>query len=431
MGGARRGESSSFQMQSLPRSLSLLLLLTLVPAIPAQEWTRFRGPNGTGHAAVPMSFSGLSEKQVVWRKSLPGRGHSSPVAWGDRIILTAADRRAGTYTVLCVDARDSDILWRRDFPIGSFSIHRYNSLASSTAAVDEAMVYVSWGSGARLHLAALDHQGEPIWRRDLGVYRSQHGPGTSPILFENAVIMANEHQDRGHVIALDRKTGETLWKTPRGSAEKTAYSTPCLASDPSGNPMLLVNSQANGMGALDPRTGALLWQYPDAFDKRSCSSPLMAGGLVFGSCGSGGGGNYVVALRPPDGRERIRAEVAYEIRRSAPYVPTPLELGGRLFLWSDSGILSCVAPGTGEVYWSERLPGFGKYFGSPVAAGDEIVAVSDAGTIHVVSGKGGFRSLGRFDLDETCHATPAILGGHMYVRTVGTLWKFRPVTRKL
>ncbi len=389
----------------------------------AQEWPRFRGPNGRGQASSVANFKGLSNDQLVWKVTLPGEGHSSPVAWGERIFLTSTGDQFG---VFAIHSGTSKVLWSKEFPYKTFKKHRFNSYASPTAAVDAEQLYVSWGTPEHLFLAAMTHDGDLKWQRDLGPFASQHGPGTSPMLFEDLVIITNEQLGESFIIAVDRHSGETRWKTPRRSA-KTAYSTPSLSQDAAGNPVLLVNSQAHGIGALNPQTGAPLWEYTNAFDKRSCSSPIEAGGLVFGSCGSGGGGNFVVAVRPPNGTTRKSAELAYEIRRSAPYVPTFIAHGSWLFLWSDGGILSCVEPKSGEVQWNERTGG--RFFGSPIAVGDQLIAVGDNGRVHVVSATGEFKKHGTLDLNETCHSTPAVLNDHLFVRTVSHLWKFRPTAQ--
>lgn len=391
-----------------------------------QEWTRFRGPNGTGSTKSSANFKNLSEESLVWKTTLPGAGHSSPVQWGDQIFLTSTDGESSQFHVLSVHSGSGKIIWSKEFSYKTFRKHQFNSFASPTAATDATQVYVSWGTPEHFYLAALDHSGALQWKRDLGTFESQHGPGTSPMLFEDLVIITNEQIGESFIIAMDKKTGETRWKTPRQSS-KTAYSTPAVSTDAKGNPILLVNSQSHGIGALNPRSGAPLWEYTNAFDKRSCSSPIVAGGLVFGSCGSGGGGNFVVAIRPPNGTTQTSPELAYEIKRSAPYVPSFIAHGEWLFLWSDGGILSCVEPKSGEVQWVERTRG--RFFGSPIAVGDQLIAVGDAGKIHIVSGTGEFNMFASLELKETCHSTPAIIGDHLFVRTASHLWKFSPSTK--
>jgi outer membrane protein assembly factor BamB len=154
-----------------------------------------------------------------------------------------------------------------------------------------------------------------------------------------------------------------------------------------------------------------------AFKMRTVSSPVLAGDLIFGTTGSGGGGNYVVAMRPGS-----TPEIAYEIKKEAPYVPTPVSAGeGRLILWSDKGIVTCIDSASGKQVWQKRVGGVG-YSGSPVRVNDKIYCIDEAGTVVVLSAGNQFEELGRMDLKEECRTTPAIAGGRMYLRTVSHLY---------
>src|SRR5207248_9240180 len=136
------------------------------------------------------------------------------------------------------------------------------------------------------------------------------------------------------------RTGKIIWQTPRRSAV-VAYSTPCLYEPAKGKPALVFTSQGEGIYALDPEDGHVLWGYGQAFDKRCVSSPFIAGDLILGSCGSGGGGNFVTAIKPPDASAG-KPTVAYQIKQSAPYVPTGIAVGNLAWLWSDAGIVTCI-----------------------------------------------------------------------------------------
>ena len=158
-----------------------------------------------------------------------------------------------------------------------------------------------------------------------------------------------------------------------------------------------------------------MWEYAEAFDKRSVSSPILAGGLLIGSCGSGGGGHYVVAVRPGDLTQNGKPELAYTIRQSAPYVPTSISLGDLLFLWSDAGILSCVHASSGAIKWQERVGG--NFFGSPVCVDGRLFCISSTGEVVVVEASERFQVLARNPLGELTHTTPAVAGGRMYIHT--------------
>jgi outer membrane protein assembly factor BamB len=267
-----------------------------------------------------------------------------------------------------------------------------------------------------------------MWRRDLGAFVSQHGGAASPTLFEDRVIVFVDTDSKGgsgsFLIALDANSGETLWKTEHESSV-TNYSTPLIYEpDPNQPPQVIINSLAQGMTAYNPENGKLLWQLKEVngqplLNLRSVSSPYLAGELLIASCGVGGGGNSLVAVRPP-ARPGDTAEMVYRIARSAPYVPTSIAKDGLLFLFDDAGVASCFDAKTGEQHWRQRLGG--GFFSSPVCVDDRLICVSTAGEVVLLAAADEFKELGRVDLGETCHATPAIANGRLYLRTYRHLY---------
>jgi outer membrane protein assembly factor BamB len=394
-------------------AVTLLLPLLLASALEAQEWTRFRGPNGTGVGAADSLPAAWSPGAVDWRVEVPGTGHAQPVIWGERVFLTSSEGEGAERLVLCLRARDGATEWTRRLASVAHEKHLRNSHASSTPAVDGERLYVVFGSPSSLVLRAFDHQGAELWLRDLGPFKSQHGVGASPILVDDLVVLPNEQDGESSVIALEARTGHPRWTAPRRTAE-TAYGTPCLQRDASGRAELILSSHAHGLSSLDPRTGALNWEAA-VFDKRTCSSPIIAGGLAIGTCGSGGGGNFLVAVRLGGKGDVTATHLAYKLNRSIPYVPTPLAIGDLLFLWGDQGVVSCVEAAAGKVLWQERVEG--SFAGSPVAAGGKIYSLSEEGDVVVVAAERKFRLLARNALGEGSHSTPAIAGGRLYLRT--------------
>lgn len=382
--------------------------------IEAQEWTRFRGPNGSGVSeskAIPTEWT---QQNIRWRVELPGEGHSAPVVWGRKIFLTGTPADGSAFEVYCLDSDEGRLLWKKSYPYRSFPKHRFNSFASPTPVVDSDRVYVVWAVPDQLQVAALTQEGRESWVKQLGPFSSQHGVGASPILHEGRLIIVNDQDGPSSILSLDATTGRTVWETKRVSG-KTSYSTPCLFNHPTGVSWLICNSDTNGITALDPKTGATVWSYGEAFDKRSVSSPFVAGGLVFGSCGSGGGGNFLIAVEPPSvpgGLPKKR----YELKRSAPYVPTSVALGNRLFTWSDAGVVSCLELSSGKVLWQERVGG--NFFGSPVLIDGRLFCVSDTGEVAVVSASDQFQLLARNSLQESSNSTPAVAGDRLFVRTL-------------
>jgi len=395
---------------------------TAAPPLSAQQWTRFRGPNGSGAVEGVTLPAQWSQREYLWQVALPGVGHSSPVAWNGKVFLTSADPRTAERYLLCIDAATGQLAWRRNDPGRPSHLHARNSFASSTPVVDERLVYAVWGAPEQVTVLALDHAGRPVWQRDLGPFVSMHGFGTSPMLYEDLLILSNQQEGeqldgrapgQSSVLALNRASGAVRWQTPRQSSV-APYCVPCVYRGPDGRDQLICCSTAHGMFSLDPRNGRENWAAP-VFTMRTVSSPLVVGELILGTTGSGGGGNYLVAVRP--GPE---PDVAYVVRTQAPYVPTPVASGDLIFLWSDQGIVTCIDAAEGRVHWRERIGG--NYSGSPVRVGQRIGCISEEGEVVVLAAAREFQLLGRTALGEPSRSTPAIADGRIYLRTESRLF---------
>lgn len=401
--------------------LCTVVLLSQAHAVSAQTWSRYRGPNGTGIVSAPNIPSKWTEADYNWKTKLPGQGHSSPVLWGDKIFLLSADDEPAVRYVLCLSAKDGKILWQRQYPAKLHKKHLLNTFASSTPAVDAERIYVSWSTPDEYTFLALTHDGRDAWRLNLGPYISQHSCGTSPMLYGDMVILCNEQDGEmkgendgagvSFLLAVSAKDGSQRWRIDRKSAVVT-YSTPCVYPY-KGQDVLLFNSQGHGISAVEPKSGKVLWE-TEVLNKRSVSSPVFYKDLVFATCGSGGGGNYVVAVRVGD-----KPEVAYKIEDSAPYVPTLLVKDDLLFMWSEKGIVSCAKAATGEVLWKERLGG--KFWGSPICIDDRLYCTAEDGEVIVLAAKDKYELLAKNPLGEASSSTPAVVNGRLYLRSVSHL----------
>ncbi len=410
-------------MQSWRLLVPILLATTLACApteaqLSGGEWTRFRGEHSAGAGEAPAIPTQWTHDDYTWRVPLPGLGHSSPVVWGTRIYVTSAVQEDATRHVLCLDTADGRTVWQRSFPTATFDLGNATAYDASSPAVDEDRVYIVWANPNECILLALDrHNGETLWRRDLGPIDSEHGFGTSPIVFEDLVIQLGDNKAESWIAALDRATGEVRWRAGR-DAVKTAFCTPLVYQPEGGRPQLITTGWGPGFTAYDPHSGRRLWQLP-VFDFRCVASPLAAGGLIFGSSGTGGGGRQMFAVRPGVPEKGIDAEVVYELTGSLPYVPTPVAHGDLLFLWNDAGVVQCVDIPTGNVHWRERVGG--RYFGSPVRVEDRLYGISREGKVVVLAATREYRLLAEIDLEEPSHSTPVVAGGVMYLRTFSHL----------
>ena len=404
------------------RILLIAAALAALAAAPA-EWPRWRGHEGNGQGGdvtLPADWAAVAWK---WQAALPGSGHGSPVVSHGGIYTSAADEAAGKRFLCCHDAATGALRWQREFAGPIEPHHAQNSSATSTVAAHDDGVVWLWATKDNLRVEAVSHAGEPHWHADLGPCACEHGFGASPAVWRDLVIVPVDQDGPSAVVALDLKTGRERWRIARESA-KTAYSTP-LVIDTGDRPQVVVASQAHGLTGLDPATGRIFWE-ARCFPRRTVASPILAAGRVICTCGEGAGDNLLVALTPPaaplaEGEAPLTPKPDYTLDRSvAPYVPTPVCSGERLYLWGDRGIVTCVDAETGKIRWRGRVGG--NFSASPIVAGGAVINVSADGEIVAIADGDAFDVLGRIPLGETCRATPAAAGGNIYFRTASRLF---------
>jgi outer membrane protein assembly factor BamB len=378
-----------------------------------ENWPRFRGPGGFGQSDTSTIPTRWTENDYDWKVKLPGIGHSSPIVWDDRVVITCGDPESATRYVLCFQTSNGKLLWERRFNSDPHHLHARNSYASSSPVTDGERVYHTWATPEQYVLVALSlADGKQLWRADLGSFQSEHGFGASPIVHDGKVIVANEQLGKGFVAAYDGGTGRLVWKCPRRGEVKTAYATPAVFTTSNGSSQLICDSTAHGVSSIDPQTGRENWSL-DVFPMRCVGSPLVAGELIFGSSGTGGNGLAMVAVRPePDGKS---ASVAYEIREAAPYVVMPVVAADLVFLWHDRGTVSCRRLASGDLVWQKRIGG--TFSGSPVRVGRCLYCISDAGEVVVLAASAKYELVARNDLGEPSRATPAVADGKIFLRT--------------
>jgi len=424
-------------MMRFARTFTSCILLAglYASAADAQEWTRFRGPDGTGIGQAEGIPAKIDESSYAWKVKLPGPGHSSPVLWGKKIFLTCEGpgkisaprrrRRGGpagppskaNRQIVCLSAADGKVLWTWWEEFTTYGHNRLNSFAASTPAVDAKCVYLTWASGGKYFAVAIDHGGKKVWQRELGDFSAKHGAGASPVVIDGIVLVGKDHMGKSSTLSgLDAKTGRTRWKIDRKSGP-TSYIVPAIYRPTGAKPQAIFVSCAHGVTSVDPADGKINWQVDCNFTLKGVASPVVAGGLIFVSTGRGGGGRESAVVRPPKGAKR--ASIAYRLDKEAPYVPTPIAVGDYLFVLNDKGTLTCVEPGTGKKLWREKFSGV--HYPSPVCVGGRIYIINNKGAMSTVQAAPKYKLLATGKLPEGTQATPAIANGCMYIRTLNHL----------
>lgn len=392
----------------------------------AQEWTRFRGPNGSGAGTANLPEQ-LTEKDIRWKIALPGTGHSSPVIWGDRLFVNCTPDGAGPAdtarrVVVCVDAKSGKLLWQREFATGAYRKHADNSFASPSCAVDADRVYAWFAGPDGSQLIALSQaDGKEVWKKDLGPFTSQHGPGASPIVEDGVVYLQSSQDGPGSFLeAYEAATGKSLWKKELKGGQH-AISTPCLLKVGSESHLVSLSTD-NGLLGFEPKSGKQLWALPDLFKLRCVASPVITdSGMIVVQCGQGQAASEIQVIK---GASEKKPEKAYEIVRTGGYVPTPITVGDLLFLWKENGLVTCLKSGTNEQIWSERVEG--PYYASPICVGGKggrLYNITRGGDLVVLAADEKYRLIQRFPLGEkNSYASLAVSGGKLFVRTFTQLY---------
>ncbi len=414
-----------------------------------RNWPSFRGPHasGTGDGQFPpLTWDVKKGVHVVWKTPIPGLGHSCPIVWGDRVFVTTAvsgdpkslfkpglygdvdsvnDSSVHSWRVYCLDKRSGRVLWERTARAGVPKVKRHmkGSHANPTPATDGKHLVVSFGSEG---LYCYDLDGRPFWRRDLGTLDSgwfydpdyQWGFGSSPILYQDRVIVQCDVGKNSFLAAYDVATGEPIWTTPR--TEIPSWGTPTVYEDR--DHVELITNATKFVRGYDPRTGKELWRLGRNAEI-TVPTPVCGDGLIFVTSG------YrpiqpIYAIRPGargditlKEKQTTNASIAWSKSKDGPYMPTPIVYGDHLYTCSNYGIVTCYEARTGKQVYRERLGGRGGYTASPVAADGKLYFTSEEGSVDVIKAGPHFEHLARNTMDDVCMASPAISDGMLFVRT--------------
>ncbi|HEY2413123.1 MAG TPA: PQQ-binding-like beta-propeller repeat protein [Pirellulaceae bacterium] len=465
---------------------SICIVLFTAAAASAADWPQFRGPHSTG-IAVPETVLPADigpEKHVVWKTELPP-GHSSPVIGGDQIFLTAVREKEHLETI-CLDRGSGRTLWRVEAPHDSLEqIHGIGSYAQPSPAADSERVVTMFGSSG---LYCYDHSGKELWKQPMGPFNDEFGAASSPIIDGDRVILAQDHDLGSFVAAYDKRTGKQLWRVDRddfargyatpvvwtvdakkqvvmaGSLRVVGYdfdtgselwtvrgcsrvvcTTPVIGE---GN-MLYVASWSAGGEPGDTIRMEPFADFMAQFDenKNGTLEKTEVGNSAalktrFAQCDRDKDGhitqreydtfemlfdksqNGVIAIKPGCRGDATDSNLVWRYEKFAPFCASPLFYRDNLFVMKDGGILTCLDAATGKPAKSARVAGTGNYYASPVAGDGKIYLLSQKGMLSVITAAKQWQLTHSIDFKEECYATPALVDGHIYLRTAGHLYCF-------
>lgn len=461
---------------------ALLVLVNGYQLAAVETWPQFRGINGSARAASTKKLPAKigPKDNVIWKTSLPP-GHSSPVVHGDRLFLTAV--RDEKLQTIGIDRVSGKIVWEAEAPHnGLEQIHRIGSHAQATPATDGKIVVSFFGSAG---LFCYDRDGKPLWKRPMGPFNNDFGAAISPIIVDDCVVLCQDHDTDSFLMAIDKRTGKTIWKTDRGEFPRN-YCTPVIV-DVDGNKQIVVAGTLRVV-AYDLTSGEEKWTVR-GIARAACSSPGIAddGTLFIASyAGSGdrivvnpfaveaqerdsnkngtleeseleeGGAihrrfsqvdrdktgsitrdeyeyfrnlfeqtrNVVVAVKPGGEGDVTKSHVAWEFTKFVPFIASPLYVDGTVFLMKDGGILTSVDAKSGAASKTKRLSAAGSYYSSPVAGDGKVYLINQRGQLTVITSAGEWEIISKADFEEEAYATPAIVDGKVYLRTSGHLYCF-------
>jgi outer membrane protein assembly factor BamB len=402
-------------MRIVAASLGVLVLLQ-PPVAQSEDWPGWRGPRGDGtsnESNIPVHWS--KTDNIAWKADVPGKGHSSPVVWGDRIFLTTCIEEEQKRVLLCLDRRDGKLLWQRVVLTAPLEKkHRLNSYASSTPATDGEHVWVSFLAYPNMQVACYDVDGNKVWQVSPGEFHSVHGFCSPPIRYKDLVILNGDQDAEAWLVALDQATGKERWRADRPN--RTRSYCPPLLVDAAGRTQLVL-SGSKCVASYDPDTGKQLWII-DGPTEQFVASLVFADNLLFLTAGFPE--HHIMAIRPDGTGNVTKSAIVWRDTRGAAYVPSPIAHGDHFFIVSDEGMASCLEAKTGKRAWMERLGHH--HSASPVSAGDYLYFPADDGVTWVLKAGPRFQVVSQNDLGEECYSSPAIAHGQLFVRTLHHLW---------
>ncbi len=414
------------------RTIQLSIILILMTAtIQAQNWPQWRGPADNGIATqgnYPVKFS--PTEGILWKAELPGKGGSTPIVWGDHIILTSAigEGPEGEDGVLCFNW-EGNLLWQVKLGTQKPGRHPMGTGSNPSAVTNGEIIFTIFKSGT---LAALDFNGNVLWKKNLqeiyGAYEYQWDFGTSPVLVNNNVVIAILHEGSSYLLALEQATGKVAWKVdrnyPSGKETPQSYTTPLVIKE--GNSTTIVVWGADHLTGHDAETGKLKWSYggfnPEKKPTwRTIASAIYDQGIFVVPYGRG---KYTAAMKTGGSGNMTENEFLWQKTGIGSDVATPVASEGKVYILGFNSVLWCLDIFTGNELWQSTLPGDGGvFYSSPTLAGDKLYICNDRGSVYVCEvSPTGITVLNHTSFDDNFVATPVLIRDRLLLRGTKSLY---------
>lgn len=415
----------------ITRTLSLLLALS-PPLLLAENWPQWRGPRLDG-TSNDTGFPISAEGNVTWKAELPGSGHASPIVWQDRLFTVAALPESEERVLLCLDRGTGKLLWKTSvLKAPAEGIHKLNSLASSTPATDGERVFTAFLDNTptdatrkanegrvipkgevpkgTVVISAHDFSGKPLWQVRPGLFSSKHGFCSSPILFEDKVIVNCDHDGDGYIVALSKTDGKELWRIDRPNKTRS-YCVPLIREIGGRTQMVLSGTMC--VTSYDPRTGKLLWII-DGPTEQFVASLVYSDqtGLLYMT--GGFPEHHLLAIKPDGSGNVTNSHIVWRTNKGVAYVPSPIVEGSHFLIVSDSGVAHCFDAKSGEIEWEERLR---EHHASLTSAEGHVYFINDFGILRTVQPDKAYKLVAESELKEKVFASPAMSEGQIFIRT--------------
>jgi hypothetical protein len=384
-------------------------LLNFITPTLAEDWPQWRGPRGDGSSLESAPTVWSETQNIRWKTPIPGKGHSSPVIFGDRIFVTTCIEDTQQRLILCVDRISGKILWQREVLRAPLEQkHNLNSFASATPATDGAHVWVAFFERPKIELVCYDFDGNEIWRKSPGEFHSVHGFCSSPVLYKNMVILNCDQDAPADIVAYDRATGSEVWRAPRPNRTRS-YCTPLIRTLAGREQLMLSGTKC--VASYDPNTGKQLWLI-DGPTEQFVASLVETKGILFLTAGFPT--YHLLAIDPSGTGNVTKSNILWHDHRGAAYVPSPVASGDYFFVVSDDGIGTCWDAKSGKMLWKHRLGAH--HSASAVSSGGNIYFSADDGETFVFKASAQYEQVSINSIGEELRASPAISQGQIFLR---------------